>query len=157
MFNNGLSKRTLDREQPHIFKGVLRDGSENSANPTPNTIQVLPYTMGATAANGNTTNSYYSLAFAEADFVERDINWVRMRDVTISYQLPTSILGKQKILRTASVFVTGTDLFLITNYTGADPGVNGTTPATGGAGAFGIDFGSLALPRTITVGLRVGL
>jgi hypothetical protein len=48
-------------------------------------------------------------------------------------------------------------LFLLTNYTGADPMVNGTTPATNGAGAFGFDYGSLSLPRSITCGVRIGL
>lgn len=156
LYRNGLSTRTLDRDQTRVFKGVLRDGNENSATPTINTIQINPYTMGTTASDGSTSNQYYN-SLPESEFVERDINWVRLRDVTIRYQLPARLLGSKKIIRTASVFATGTDLFLITNYTGADPGVNGTTPATGGAGAFGIDFGSLALPRAFTFGVQVGL
>jgi hypothetical protein len=39
----GLSDRTLDRMQPRIIPGVLKDGNENSATPTVNTIQVTPY------------------------------------------------------------------------------------------------------------------
>ena len=38
----GLSKRTLDREKPRVIDGVLRDGKENSATPTQNTIVVIP-------------------------------------------------------------------------------------------------------------------
>ena len=155
LFRNGLSTRSLNREQPVTFKGVLRDGSENTATPTVNTIQIVPNAMGNSSST-STSNSYYS-AFPEAAFVERDINWVRLRDVTLTYQVPASILERSNIVRTMSAFCTATDLFLITNYSGADPGVNGTTPATGGAGAFGIDFGSLALPRTITFGVRIGL
>ncbi len=147
LFTMGLSTRSLNREQPVVIKGVLQDGLENSDTPTKNTIEVIPYTMGST---------YYS-AFAESDFVEHDINWMRLRDVTLAYSFPTAVLSKTNILRSASVFVTGTDLFLVTNYTGADPMVNGTTPATGGAGAFGFDYGSLSLPRSITFGLRIGL
>jgi TonB-linked SusC/RagA family outer membrane protein len=156
LYRNGLSTRSLDREQPRIITGVLRDGNENSATPTVNTIQVNPYTMGVTATDGGTSNSYYN-GIPESEFVERDINWMRLRDVSVRYQIPAKMLQSQKIIKTASLFVTGTDLFLFTNYTGADPGVNGTTPATGGAGAFGIDFGSLALPRAVTFGVRVGL
>jgi hypothetical protein len=80
-----------------------------------------------------------------------------LRDITLSYQIPTSLLNGQKVFKMASVFITATDVFLVTNYTGADPGVNGTTPGTTGSGAFGIDFGSLAPPRTVSFGLRVGL
>jgi TonB-linked SusC/RagA family outer membrane protein len=147
LWQQGLSTRSLDRETPRVFKGVLQDGMENTATPTPNTIEVVPYTMGA---------SYFT-AFAESDFVERDINWLRLRDVTLAYSLPSALLGKTNVIKSASVFVTGTDLFLLTNYTGADPMVNGTTPATNGAGAFGFDYGSLSLPRSLTCGLRIGL
>jgi hypothetical protein len=155
LVRNGLSTRTLDRETPRIIEGVLRDGNENTATPTVNTIQVVPYTMLTTATSGLTSNTYYN-SLPESEFVEHDINWMRLRDVTISYQLPESVLGL-KGLRTASVFVTGTDLILLTNYTGADPSINGTTAGTSGVGAYGFDFGSLALPRTISFGVRLGL
>jgi hypothetical protein len=54
-----------------------------------------------------------------------------------------------------SFYVTATDLFMITNYTGADPSVNGNNTATGGAGGMGIDFGAVSTPRTISTGLRI--
>lgn len=147
LFNNGLSTRQINRENPIVIKGVLKDGLENSETPTVNTLQLTPYTLGSTYGN----------AFAESDFVEHDINWVRLRDITFAYTLPTSMLSKTKIIRTASLFITATDLFLITNYTGADPMVNGTTAATSGAGAFGFDYGTLSLPRTISTGIRISL
>ncbi len=43
LYLTGLSKRTLDREKNIIFKGVLADGLENTAHPTPNNIAVNPY------------------------------------------------------------------------------------------------------------------
>lgn len=147
LFYHGLSKRLLNRETPYIFNGVLKDGAENSATPTVNTIRVLPYTVG---------NDFY-ISFPESEFVEKDINWLRLRDITISYSLPAQTMSHVKVLKTASVFTTMTDVFLITNYTGADPAVNGTSPATNGAGAAGFDFGSLSTPRTVTFGVRLGL
>ncbi len=142
----GLSARTLDRQQARVIPGVLRDGNENSTNPTANTIQVTPYYQ----------NNYYLLA-TESDFVEHNINWMRLRDVTLSYTLPNSLLKRQNVFKQASVFVTGTDLFLITNYSGADPDVNGNNTSTRGSGAAGFDFGTVATPRTISFGLRVRL
>ena len=53
--------------------------------------------------------------------------------------------------------MTGTDLLLLTNYTGGDPGVNGTNTATGGSGGYGYDFGNLPLPRVFNVGINIGL
>lgn len=142
----GLSTRTLNRNVPVVVPGVLKDGNENSANPTSNTIQVTPYNQ----------NGYYTGAI-ESDFIEHNIRWLRMRDVTLSYKLPASVMGHQKVLKSASVFATGTDLFLITNYSGADPEVNGTNSSTAGVGAAGFDYGTLPTPRTISFGVKVTL
>ncbi|WP_428660655.1 SusC/RagA family TonB-linked outer membrane protein [Runella sp.] len=144
MFRNGLSTRLLDRSTPYIFEGVLRDGRENSDTPTTNNIQVTPQFRNA---------DFYG-AFAEESFVERDINWVRLRDITLRYSFPQRLLDKQKVFRTGSIFLSGNELFLLTNYTGADPDVNGTSAGTLGIGARGFDYGTLALPRTMTVGLN---
>jgi TonB-linked SusC/RagA family outer membrane protein len=137
----GLSERTLDRWEPRVVQGVLRDGLENTANPTENNIVVVP------AVNNN-----YYLAMSEELFIEKDINWLRLRDVTVSYALPSGIAG----LRSASVYVTGTELFLLTNYSGMDPIVNGNTAATGGSGGIGIDYGNFPMPMGIHFGVRVG-
>jgi TonB-linked SusC/RagA family outer membrane protein len=136
----GLSMRTLDRNTPRVIPGVLRDGKENSSNPTANNIVVIP----------SQQTGYYT-GISEELFIEKNINWVRLKDVTLSYQLP------ERLAKNASVFVTGTDLFLITNYTGLDPIVNGNTAAVGGSGGTGIDFGNFPTPRTLAFGVRLGL
>lgn len=146
LYARGMSKRSLDREQPRIIKGVLRDGLENSANPTPNNIVVIPYI----------STSYYSTNYNTLDFIEKDINWIRLKDVTLGYNLPKSIFANSKTFKSASVFVTGTDLWLLTNYKGVDPSVNGLSAASGGTGGTGIDFGSFGQPRSFSFGLRVG-
>lgn len=136
----GLTMRTLDRNQPRVISGVLRDGRENSDNPTINNIVVIPEVQ----------NSYY-LGISEELFIEKDINWLRLRDVTMSYTLP------ERLMRNASVFLTGTDLFLLTNYSGLDPIVNGNSAAVGGSGAAGIDYGNFPIPRGLNFGMRLGL
>ncbi len=141
----GLSKRTLDRETIRIIPGVLQDGLQNSANPTVNTIPINPFYQ----------NDYYQGRTYAVDFVEHDVSWLRLRDVTLSYAFGKKILDKSRIFSAASVFVTGTDLFTITNYSGVDPAANGNTPATGGVGAFAIDLGNTPTPMGINTGLRV--
>jgi hypothetical protein len=132
----------LDRETPRIIKGVLRDGKENSTTPTPNNIVVVPAVQTA----------YYT-SMSEELFIEKNINWIRLKDVTLRYQLPKGWLWNAK---NASVFLTGTDLYLKTNYTGLDPIVNGNSAAVGGAGGAGIDFGNFPIPRGVSFGLKVG-
>ena len=137
----GLSTRTLDREEPRVIPGVLRDGRQNSATPTRNNIVVVPAVQ----------NAYYT-GMSEELFIEKEINWVRLKDVTLRYALPGRFLNA----RNASVFLTGTDLFLFTNYSGMDPIVNGNTAAVGGSGAAGIDYGNFPVPRGFSFGLRAG-
>ncbi len=135
---HGLSKRTLDRNVPRVITGVLRDGKENTANPTVNNIVVTP----------STQTGYYT-GISEELFIEKNINWVRLKDVTLAYAVP------ERLAKNASVFVTGSDLFLITNYTGLDPIVNGNSAAVGGSGGVGIDYGNFPVPRAFTFGVRL--
>jgi hypothetical protein len=137
----GLAMSTLDRETPRVINGVLRDGKENTATPTANNILVTPAVQ---------TNYYTSMS--EELFIQKNINWIRLRDVTMSWQLPEHIARA----RSASVFVTATDLFLLTNYTGLDPLTNSNTAGVGGSGGIGIDYGSIPVPRGINLGVRLG-
>ena len=138
---HGLSMETLDRDQPRVIDGVLRDGKENSANPTQNNIVIVPSVQTA----------YYT-NMSEELYIEKDVNWLRLRDLTVRYELPGRLIGA----RNASVYLTGTDLFLITNYSGFDPIVNGNTAAVGGSGAVGMDFGNFPMPRAVNFGINVG-
>lgn len=137
----GLSMQTLDRDQPRIVPGVLRDGRQNSATPTQNGIVVIPAVQPA----------FYT-GMSEELFIEKDVNWVRLRDVTLRVEFP----GRYVRARRASAFVRGTDLLLFTNYSGLDPIVNGNTAAVGGSGAVGIDFGNFPMPRGFSFGITLG-
>ncbi len=87
--NIGLSKRTLDRETPRVIEGVLRDGLENTATPTANTMLITPYYQ----------NGYYNNIYNIEDYFERDVNWVRLRDVTLGYNFTSLISKRQKLIK----------------------------------------------------------
>src|SRR5687768_1208748 len=140
MTARGLSERTLDRNEPRVIEGVLRDGKENTATPTKNTIVVIP-----------AVQTLYYTDISEELFIEKDINWIRLRDVTFRFPIPGNLLQS----REATGFITGTDLFLVTNYSGMDPIVNGNTAAVGGSGAAGIDFGNFPMPRGFSFGINM--
>src|SRR5207253_11270772 len=124
-----------------VVQGVLRDGNESSAHPPQNSIVVIPSEAPA----------YYANMIVE-QFIERNINGLRLRDVEVSYDLPEGLLGA----RSASVFIKASDLLLITNYTGLDPIVNGNDAAVGGWGGVGIDFGNFPMPAAFNFGIRMG-
>ena len=137
----GLTMQTLDRETPRVIPGVLRDGRQDTATPTENTIVVIPQVQPG----------FYT-GMSEELFIEKNINWVRLRDVTLRVSLP----GQYLQARRASAFFRGTDLLLFTNYSGLDPIVNGNTAAVGGSGAVGIDFGNFPMPRGYSFGITLG-
>ncbi|HEX6181467.1 MAG TPA: TonB-dependent receptor, partial [Chitinophagaceae bacterium] len=144
LYLTGLSTRTLDREKPVNITGVLNDGLQNTDKPTTNTIVITPYYR---------SDYFTSTVATEADFIET-VNWMRLRDITLSYRLPSSLLKKQKLVKSASIYFTGTDLFIVTNYTGADPSVNANTAFSRGFGGAGIDYGTLATPRGLNFGFK---
>jgi TonB-linked SusC/RagA family outer membrane protein len=139
----GKGYRSADRLSPRIVQGVLADGLENTAAPTPNNIVITPYF----------NQSYYS-TMPEEEFIEKDVNWFRLRDITLNYTFPQTFVRKASFIRSLSAFVTANDLILITNYTGADPAVNGNTAGSRGVGGFGFDFGNIGAPISINFGIR---
>jgi TonB-linked SusC/RagA family outer membrane protein len=140
----GKSMRTIDRETPRVIQGVLRDGKENSASPSTNTISINPYY----------SSTYYSTIVTEEDFIEHNVNWFRLRDISFAYTFSSKAIRKLKIFKSLSVFVTGNDLIMFTNYSGADPQVSANTASSRGVGAWGFDYGQLASPKSVNFGIR---
>lgn len=79
-------------------------------------------------------------------------DFIKLRTLTIGYNLPKSMLEKVKISN-ARFYISGNNLLILTEYPGPDPEVssngNGTTN-------FGIDRNTVANQRTITIGINVG-
>jgi len=142
----GLSKFTsTDRENLIIVKGVLLDGLENTDNPTPNTITINPYYNQA----------YYNGQYSEEDFIEKDINWIRLQDVSLRYTLPMQIFANRKFIKGIELGLSAANLFLFSNYTGVDPAVSGLNASVGGFSGTGIDYGVLPSSKTMTFNLNV--
>jgi TonB-linked SusC/RagA family outer membrane protein len=139
----GKTKRTSNRTTPRVVNGVLDDGLQNSDNPTPNNIVVVPYYL----------NTYYT-TMPNEEFISHNVNWLKLRDVTLSYTLPEKVSHVIKGLKSLSVFVTGNDLILFSNYEGADPSVIANNPGSVGVGSYGFDYGSPATPLSASFGLR---
>ncbi|MEO6135453.1 MAG: SusC/RagA family TonB-linked outer membrane protein [Ginsengibacter sp.] len=133
---SGLSTKTTDRGTK-VFDGVIESsGAKNTL---------------AIPLNQDFYRSFY--ANQGYDFVE-DGGWVRLRYVTLSYNVPSSILRNSKI-KGLSFTATGRNLILLTKYSGIDPEVSGSGAGVGGSGSFGFD--NLGIPATRGVDLGVKL
>jgi hypothetical protein len=81
-------------------------------------------------------------------------SYVRLKTLTLGYTFPSDMLKKVKIDK-LRVFVNAYNLFVITKYAGWDPEVNADYQSTNIN--LGNDFYSAPQPRTVTVGVNVGL
>lgn len=97
------------------------------------------------ANDDNTLNSVPSDVWVE------DGSFVKLKNVTVGYTLPTALLSKASISR-LRVYASVQNLFWITKYSGLDPevGMQG-----GNATLNGIDNGNYPSSKTYTVGLNV--
>ena len=97
------------------------------------------------ASPNSTDNSRVSTRFVE------DGSFLRVKALTLGYNLPANLLSKVKLLN-AKVYVTGENLFTLTDYSGYDPEVN----AFGGSNTvLGIDFGTYPQTRNLIFGLNL--
>lgn len=82
-------------------------------------------------------------------FVE-DAGWIRLREVTISYRLPSSITNALGFVKGMDLFLTGRNVFLSTKYTGVDP----ETSLVGAVNGQGIDYFNNPGIRSYGFGIR---
>jgi hypothetical protein len=145
MMSNGTSMESVIQRQmgPIVFNGVLNDGNQDSSTPTVNRIAVK---LGDLNGYGG----------ADPDWIEKNINYLNMSEVRVSYSLDKIVKRLTKnIVSAFSLFVAGDDLFLITNYSGMDPIGNATSSAVGGTGGVGFDMLSIGAPRRYSCGLNI--
>lgn len=100
---------------------------------------------------------YPSLEFADKDYVGQfdgnvdsnieNISFLRLKQLVIGYQLPKNWL-KGSFIKDANVYLSGENLFLITNYSGVDPEV--INPYSGKD-----DGTQYPLNRKVTLGLNL--
>jgi TonB-linked SusC/RagA family outer membrane protein len=77
-----------------------------------------------------------------------DASFVRLQNVTLGYNFKT----QNTFVSALRVFLTGQNLFVITDYSGQDPEVN-TNKAIDDVPSFGIDYTSYPRARTFTFGV----
>jgi TonB-linked SusC/RagA family outer membrane protein len=91
-------------------------------------------------STSNTTNSENYFNYSDAQIT--DASFIRLQNVSISYQWPQKIM-KRFGLNDFKIYVQAENLFIITNYNGIDPEVQ--------------TLGAMPFPRIVTFGLTVNL
>jgi len=106
-----------------------------STNPS----STYPSFLSPNDQGGKTVNS----------FTVEDASYIRMKTLRLSYNIPTA---GTKVFRNAQVYITATNLFTISDYSGFDPASN-----TNGNATLRLDYNSYPLNRTVMLGINLGL
>lgn len=104
------------------------------------------YPKAQIAGSGNLDVNVFSSAQVE------DASFIRLRNVTLGYNLPSSLLERINISR-LRIYASGTNLLTFTDYTGYDPEVSHFGDSSIQLGA---DYGGYPMVKTYTFGLNIG-
>jgi TonB-linked SusC/RagA family outer membrane protein len=141
----GLPDYTADRRTIRVFDGVLAKGQPNTK----------PVYMGQRIGPDNFDygEGYYRILYRNVSepFVS-DASWVRLRSASLSYRLPVEWLPA-KAIKSASLSVTGNNLWLWTKYYGVDPESSSYDSGSNNDGSAGFTYPSA---RTIMFTFNVG-
>ncbi|MFG4004686.1 SusC/RagA family TonB-linked outer membrane protein [Flavobacterium aquidurense] len=130
----GMSEGSLDRERNYIIPGVKEDG-------TANTTEISAKSYFQNFIGDNPT--------AAAEEAVTDVNWIRLRDVSLTYDFNVK---QFPFLSSAQLTLTGRNLWLDTNYKGVDP----ETSLTGaGSRINGLDYFNNPGSKSFIMGMRV--
>jgi hypothetical protein len=91
----------------------------------------------------STPSPLYSVNFS-SQFIH-NADFLRWRDLTVSYTLPSKIVAKTKIVSSARFYVQGTNLLIWTNWKGLDPE----------AGGVNLNVNEFPNPRAVTAGVDI--
>lgn len=94
----------------------------------------------STSVNSNNSNMY------------EQGGYLACREVTLAYNFPSQLLKKSNVFKSARIYVSGSNLFYLTNFSGPSP-----EPPTSGSQVTGVYVGSYPIPRTYVVGVQVTL
>lgn len=120
-----------------------------------NAILANPGTDVARIVSGAQVNGNYVRQTSK--WVE-DGSFIRLKNVSLSYNVPTSLISRQKIVRGVRATFGAQNIATITGYSGFDPEVGaytGANAAGGGGQAIGLDYGRYPLTPIYTFSLNV--
>jgi len=81
-------------------------------------------------------------------------SFLRLKSVSLSYNLPVEKMRLNKVFKRAKIYVTGNNLFLVTNFTLGDPEVSNYG---GSALEQGVAAGSYPYTTSVTAGIKIDL
>ena len=110
----------------------------------------IPRFTNSQVANDNNYNT------TSTNWVE-DGSFVRVKNISLSYNVPASLIGKQKIVRSVRATISAQNVLTFTDYKGFDPEVGSYVGSNSNSGnqAIGLDYGRYPLTPVYSFTLNV--
>ncbi|MGB3589037.1 MAG: SusC/RagA family TonB-linked outer membrane protein, partial [Tunicatimonas sp.] len=149
--NFGVGAETLDRNERVVFDGVLGQIQDDGSVVATEQVNTQEIVKGGTG-DLDGVNFYQNYGFVNlTELTIEDGSWIRMRDISLSYTLPSQWLENVPFQKINVGFV-ARNLFLLTDYSGIDPETNLTGASSN---VQGYDY--FNNPNTKSYGVSVGL
>ncbi|MCF6297294.1 MAG: TonB-dependent receptor [Flavobacteriaceae bacterium] len=134
----------------NLGRGYTFGGSGDARNAT--TVDIR---NRWTPQNENTNVPGYSSTsvnqIQSSRYVE-DGSFVRLKNISLGYNLPESLIKRSKLFESFRVYISGLNLLTLTNYSGFDPEVSNTGNSSINQS---IDFGAYPTAKSVLIGLNV--
>lgn len=151
LVTKGLSTKSLNRQSVTV-EGI---GSKSGELITQTYEADKMYTVNGAQRSGKyMIQEYYKNYANNAYNFITDTNWLRLRSISLSYDF-RDLLKKQNVIKGLTATITGTNLFVWTNYKGMDPETCVSGSGTGGSGSAGIDY--CGVPATAGMSFGINL
>lgn len=152
VFNQLLITQTNPQNNTNYFRSVLdyaqveyKDPNESTAN-IYNAYVKNPNTKIVGLRNDNTNENG-----RPSDLFIEDGSFIKCKNISLGYRVPESLLSKAHI-HALRFYVTVSNAFMITKYSGMDPEIGSWNPLQAGW-----DNGYYPQPRTFTIGANLNL
>lgn len=135
----GATQESAENDRgTYVIPGIHADGSVNT---TPISAQ-------------NYFGDYKGDALGVQSQNVETVNWIRLRDVSISYRFNNLQKGSSNFLQNLEISLSGRNLWLNTNYKGVDP----ETSLTGaGSRINGFDYFNNPGSKSVSLAIKIGL
>jgi len=149
----GVSELSGDwRNQTLTIEGVDADGNPVSNTWDPNKNYMF---------NGNETSGYNIIKNYYTGAYNYEVrNWItnvkslRLRTISLTYDVPRSLLARTKYIKRAAITASANNLLLFTNYDG-DPEVAASGAGIGGSSSVGFDYCGVPATRQYALGINL--
>ena len=143
------------RNQDLVLTGVREagDGWEDV------TVTYSPdgvYKFGDVMRSGyNIIKDYYTnyYVYESRNYITK-VNLLRLRSLSLTYDLPSRLLERSKVFKRASFTLSGNNLLLFTNYEG-DPQVAAAGSGVGGSSSVGFDYNGVPATSGFSFGVNL--